>query len=182
MPRQSKFRGIRLYDGKWIYGNLIMDNRGEKHIVETKLIQEDGHKIHINHNIPIFFDQQTIGEFTGIIDKDDKDIYEHDIITFGNRKLLFLVEWHGSGFIAKPILSKTLTNKKGTINSGKNLNEILKSNQCIPLIECESPKVVGNIFNTPELLAEKVAVNTYPIIPKENENLSLIKTKKTKTY
>ena len=49
-----RYRGRRV-DRTWIYGNLIVDEAGEKHIVQPKDIVMDGHHIVIDTDTPMFF-------------------------------------------------------------------------------------------------------------------------------
>lgn len=65
--RKIKFRAKRLYDGEWISGDLHL-HTPFPHIHSTR-----GDKAKIDRN--------TICQFTGLRDKNGKDIYEGDIIS-----------------------------------------------------------------------------------------------------
>lgn len=117
---------------------------GLKMINDYITVRNDGHFISHNENETEHIPMQ----YTGLKDKNGKEIYEGDIfkgreqITLGHplKEGLYVVVWEDFGFVAKEA-------------DGKSCDcwlSFFETNiQSRPLTECET---IGNIFETPELL------------------------------
>ena len=128
--RTIKFRGKDNLN-HWRYGNLVYSDN-----VQPAIYFEVG-KGSVKSFDWVFVDPETVGQFTGMYDREGKEIYEGDIVE----------DTHGDGFI--DIVQWGHKDDAGffAVNSDK-LGYLLGK---WSLLHC--PKIViGNIYDNPELI------------------------------
>lgn len=74
MNRIIKFKAKRLDNGEWVEGDVIHKNNGI-YIHNPQLINKRGYSIQ-----SVKVDPSTVCQFTGLKDKGDNPIWEHDIV------------------------------------------------------------------------------------------------------
>lgn len=128
------YRGYNLpyRNGDWIYG-LMNSNESIR---------------------GIFVDTNTIGQYTGLTDKNDTKIFDGDILRFGNKN--YLVFWNGECLqwqmrIRKNGFSFPVYDGQDT---GCPVECITLSWVAaeIPILGTMSTEIIGNIYDNPELL------------------------------
>ena len=154
--REIIFRGKRLDNGEWAYGSLIDGIYGAVPVIVSMPSVDDDFKLDFEY---YHVDPATVGQYTGLQDKNGKRIFEGDILLFGVKKLL--VWWNDEAFQwqAKekkefPIVTfEGAIQKNCVIWDNIDLGWIAAEFACVGKMTTE---VIGNIHDNPELIGGAV--------------------------
>lgn len=163
MKREILFRGKRVDNGEWVYGRGLQQCKDElgneivfifTDVVKSEKYIKKGGRYTLYY-APV--KAETLGQYTGLKDKNGKEIYEGDILRFkvpDGTIRHFVVEWASEDRILRPLsdfvpdgnpirISGWCFNWNGyhlypTVIDGVPDNEVME--------------IVGNVYDTPELM------------------------------
>lgn len=134
--REILFRGKDSITKRWVYGALVQQQddllKEKAFIISYSNYQFGDFSEAVMHEV----DPETVGQYTGFVDKKGKKIFEGDIVSIYNSKaFLFAVEWNNQYVL------KCTTN-----GVSDNILNVIESP--------EDVEVVGNIYDNPELIKD----------------------------
>jgi len=134
--REILFRGIDKQENKWIFGDALIAGNGSFIGEKTTMFDRDDIDAGwgFNEIIP-----ETIGQFTGLTDKNGERIFEGDIISTDLARDFLVVEFKGGAFVFN--CNDGEDDYYDHINASHELDNEYKYGQ-----------IIGNIHDNPELL------------------------------
>ena len=139
MSRIIKFRGKSVLNDEWIYGDLVHRIDSPKTISPVQ-IKGIGVK------------EETVSQFSGLFDKNGKEIYEGDIVEWlffsydcHGEQVYYLkgyIEWHQGGLILN------VTEKDFEDAGFYAISDLYTDTE-------SDVKILGNIYDNPELIKEE---------------------------
>lgn len=130
--REILFRGKRVDDGKWVYGCYYELDMGK--VMISTCIKREAYEVQ----------HKTVGQFTGLTDKNGKKIFEGDIVRRFNSKkqevMRYALKWNTDCCMFVLICEDTYL---GEYDSD------------FTVFYGEEFEIVGNVHDNPELRKEK---------------------------
>lgn len=166
--REIKFRGKQVDNGEWVYGVPVVTSISGVYMVSTKAKSKGGkggivvRDVVVQHEV----DPETVGQFTGLKDKNGTEIYEGDAVCYhafalyDYRGIVRFGEYEQDGSGGEYAQSKCIGFFiERTAWIPQEWQDLEDEAFCLPeyektisLLEVEEIEIIGNIHDNPELL------------------------------
>ena len=131
--REIIFRGKRIDDGEWIYGHYVHQCGADMIYFPNGVDYECGFDYY-------HIDPETVGQCTGLTDKNGKKIFEGDIICTDLARPYLIVEFRDGCFMFN------------CNDGGEDYYDIMLPIRKEAQTQYEYGEIIGNIHDNPELL------------------------------
>ena len=92
--REVLFRGKRTYNGKWVEGSLVVTSQCNAYIIST--VEDKRDATVLVNQCSLNVDPETVGQYTGLTDKNGMKIFEGDILTIENEGVYAAIKYNES--------------------------------------------------------------------------------------
>ena len=150
MNREILFRGRSFSDGNWVYGDLEYErNKGLLGKVRIHTYKDDG-----SYDRQYLVEQYTVGQFTGLVDKNGVKIFESDIVC--KRDLTFGLKFDGVVVYNSEIGCFRIHSENNgvTMRMGFEMSDVYNDGKCTVPVKYDY-EVIGNIHDNPELIPKR---------------------------
>ena len=130
--REILFRGKRIDNGEWVEGNLFVPDKVDFRKPPTEILMGTN-IVRISYEV----DPKTVGQYTGLKDKNGKRVFEVDICQHEKTGRTISVSWHGT--MAGYVWSKRIED-----------SHLFDFGELFRVYDKYA--VIGNIHDNPELL------------------------------
>ena len=130
--REILFRGKRIDNGEWVEGNLFVPDKVDFRKPPTEILMGTN-IVRISYEV----DPETVGQYTGLKDKNGKRVFEGDICQHEKTGRTISVSWHGT--MAGYVWSKRIEDSHLF-----DFGELFRVH--------DKYAVIGNIHDNPEML------------------------------
>lgn len=150
--REIKFRGKLFDNGEWIEGSFIKDGKPDMRKFYIQPLPTFDETYGILYEV----DLNTIGQFTGLCDKNGKEIYEGDIVKakYIEKRDFNGVKYDNEMEFNELVIWKYQSFQLEIDNCGIKMYRHLNFYEDMNNIKLKEIEVIGNIFDNPELLGE----------------------------
>lgn len=143
--REILFRGKRTDNGEWVEGYILMGRPYSCNNDEVNIVPPTNPMFFPQYRLDTYYtvDPETVGQFTGVVDKNGVKIFEGDIVDVSDCNWY----WCGPATYDSPIVKVEWSQAVSGFDPFANYDC-----DCDIYYKPKDVKVIGNVHDNPELL------------------------------